>query len=476
MAMHPAFRRLYPARSRVIAPEFGLAERLIRSPLGALTQSPWVDPLALIALRRLFFPLSRMWAAAAAAGTSVPDFLEHSGLTPGPARRERLIVRLLEQSADIRVLSAQREAEWRAAFFGAASRDGAELAAIESARLDAAHRATADRLSFHPLLWNGKAHKLRWNIPTEEAVDAAYGRFLPQPELAYALPDPLPAVDRSLAMDGRSGPVYWLRFASPSARMGDFAYAKVMAPAAVVDPPTIIIGNGVCMEPEHVRDMVDASQIMCRMGFRVVEIASPWHGRRCPTGEFGGERFFATAPLGQIDLFTAQAVETAVLIDWCRRHFDAPVVVSGMSLGSFVAQLVAAHSTHWPARLRPDALLLITHTGTMEEVVFESGLVEGIGIPEALRKAGWSQAQMLRWAKLMDPVGPSSVPPSRIVSVLGTADRVTPVRGGLELVRRWEIPAENVFVQRQGHFGAAVKLVRDDAPLRRLRAIVAGLR
>lgn len=467
---HPRRRDPVP---RPVADE-ALAERLIRSPLGALTQGQWTDPLALFALRRLFFPLSRMWAAAAETGHSVPDFIAHAGLGPGPARRDRLIARLLKRSGDIRALAVAGETAWREAFFGPRPIPADRLAAIEAARLDAAHRATFDRASFHPLLWNGKAHKVRWRIPAPEEVETAYGSHLAQPESAYALPVDLPEVERSQTMPGRRGPVYWLRFKSPAARMGDLAYAKVSEPENV-NPPTIIIGNGVCMEPENARDLVDAAAIMCRLGFRVVEITTPWHGRRCPTGDFGGERFFATAPLGQIDLFTAQTLETAVLIDWCRRNFDAPVAVSGISLGSFVAQLVATHSAHWPARLRPDALLLVTHTGTMEEVVFESGLVEGIGIPSALRQAGWSQQQMLRWAPLMDPPGPPSLPASRIVSVLGTADRVTPVRGGLELVRRWEVPAENIFVNRQGHFGSALKLVRDEAPLRRLQSIVAGL-
>ncbi|MDF3073861.1 MAG: hypothetical protein K0S54_1528 [Alphaproteobacteria bacterium] len=451
-----------------------MLERLIRSPLGALTQGPFVDPMALFALRRLFFPLSRMWAASALAGDSVPEFVRLSGLTAVQGRRERLVAKLLARSGEIHRSAAATEAAWRAAFFDDAAKSNIELAAIEARRLEAAHRATLDRLSYYPLLWNGKAHKLSWKIPTQDDVEQAYGAFLPQPEAAYDLPNPLPEVERSPAIAGRLGKTYWLRFASPSARMADMAYARVMEPE-VENPPTIVIGNGVCMEPENVRDLVDASTVMCRLGFRVIEITTPWHARRCRTGDYGGERFFATAPMGQIDLFTAQAKETGVLIDWCKRNFDAPVVLAGISLGSFVAQLVAAHSAHWPEKARPDALLLITHTGKMEEVVFESGLVEGIGIPAALEKAGWSQAQMLRWAPLMDPPGAPALPASRIVSVLGMTDRVTPVGGGLDLVKRWGVPAENLFVERQGHFGAAVKLVRDDSPLRRVQEIVRGI-
>jgi hypothetical protein len=449
-------------------------ERLIRSPLGALTQAPFVDPMALFALRRLFFPLSRMWAAAGQADQSVADFVQFSGLSAVHGKREKLVAKLLARSGEIRREAAKTETEWRNGLFGATQKSSSDLAALEHARLEAAHRATLDRLSYYPLLWNGKAHKLRWEIPTQGEVEDAYGAYLNQPEAAYDLPEVLPDVECSQAIDGRMGKIYWLRFASPSSRMGDVAYAKVMEPAAD-NPPTIIIGNGVCMEPENARDLVDAAIVMCRLGFRVVEITTPWHARRCRLGDYGGERFFATAPMGQIDLFTAQAKETGVLIDWCRRNFSGPVVLAGISLGSFVAQLVAAHSRHWPQSARPDVLLLITHTGRMEEVVFESGLVEGIGIPAALQKAGWSQQQMLRWAPLMDPPGAPALPADRIVSVLGMSDRVTPVGGGLDLVKRWGVPTQNAFVDRQGHFGAAVKLIRDDSPLRRVQEIVREL-
>lgn len=449
-------------------------ERLIRSPLGALTQGPFVDPMALFALRRLFFPLSRMWAAAGVANQSMVDFLALTGLTPLNGRRAKLAAKLLARSAAIHGAAAETEAAWRAAFFDTTGRSGSALAAIEAARLDAAHRATLDRFSFYPLLFGGKAHKLLWRIPGQDEVEAVYGTHLAQPETAYDLPPVLPQIERSHEILDARGKTYWLRFASPSPRMADTAYAKVIEPA-VENPPTIVIGNGVCMEPENARDLVDAASVMRRMGFRVIEITTPWHGRRCKSGDYGGERFFATAPMGQIDLFTAQAKETGVLIDWCHRNFDAPVVLAGISLGSFVAQLVAAHSRHWPEKARPDALLLITHTGRMEEVVIESGLVEGIGIPAALEKAGWSQQDMLRWAPLMDPPGAPALPADRIVSVLGMADRVTPVGGGLDLVKRWGLPAENLFVQRQGHFGAAVKLIRDDSPLRRVQEIVGEL-
>ncbi len=451
-----------------------LGERLIRSPLGAATQGAWLDPVGLFALSRLFFPLSRLWAAAGLAEASVPRFIEEAGLDGRIAHRARYLARLLARHRRRRQHAQAAERAWEEAFFGPVEQDGETLARIEANRLDAAHRLTMDRIGFYPLLLLGARRQVNWQIPGSEAVEAVYGRYRDDPAAAYGFPTPLPAIEESRAIPAAHGRYRWIRFASPSPRMGDVVYAKLFEPEGIAEPPTIVIGNGVCMEPEMARGMVDAGETMGRLGFRTVEITTPWHGRRCPDGWYGGEKFFATAPLGQLDLFTAQVAETAVVLEWCRRRFAGPVALAGISLGSFVAQLVANHSAHWPASARPDALLLITHSGSMEEVVFDSGLVDRIGIPQALQQAGWSQPQMLRWAVLMDPQGPPALPPTRIVSVLGHADRVTPVGGGLDLVRRWQVPAQNSFVMRQGHFGTSLGLVRNDAPLRRLKAVLGG--
>ena len=40
-----------------------ILDRVVRSPLGALAEQPWLDPVGLYVLRNWFFPLSRLWAA-----------------------------------------------------------------------------------------------------------------------------------------------------------------------------------------------------------------------------------------------------------------------------------------------------------------------------------------------------------------------------------------------------------------------------
>ena len=67
------------------------------------------------------------------------------------------------------------------------------------------------------------------------------------------------------------------------------------------------------------------------------------------------------------------------------------------------------------------------------------------------------------------------VPPSRIVSVLGRHDTVTPYRDGARLVAEWGVPDENIFVQDRGHFSVPVGLLRDQRPLKRFVSVMQGI-
>ena len=51
---------------------------LFESPLGALLARPWLDAAGLFGLRR-YMPLSRLWAAANAAGEDVARFRDEMG-------------------------------------------------------------------------------------------------------------------------------------------------------------------------------------------------------------------------------------------------------------------------------------------------------------------------------------------------------------------------------------------------------------
>ena len=44
----------------------------------------------------------------------------------------------------------------------------------------------------------------------------------------------------------------------------------------------------------------------------------------------------------------------------------------------------------------------------------------------------------------------------------------------MDLMHAWQVPAENLFMPRRGHFSAALGLYHDPAPFDRLRAVLAA--
>ncbi|MGZ5540078.1 MAG: hypothetical protein ACXW02_08770, partial [Halobacteriota archaeon] len=79
-----------------------------------------------------------------------------------------------------------------------------------------------------------------------------------------------------------------------------------------------------------------------------------------------------------------------------------------------------------------------------------------------------------RWLGLFEPRMPPVVASERIVVVLGRADDLMPHEGGIDLAHRWGVPADNVFVQPQGHFSVSLALLKDPAPMQRFAGILRG--
>jgi pimeloyl-ACP methyl ester carboxylesterase len=287
----------------------------------------------------------------------------------------------------------------------------------------------------------------------------------------FASPAVMPGIEAShcLAMPGRSD--YWLRFESPSS-LADTVYARVSEPVDVKDPPTLVYLHGVGVEFDHWHGMIDEADRLVAAGFRVVRPEAPWHGRRVPDGRYGGEKFIATLPRGTLEFSSAQVREVAVLMHWARSRTTAPVALGGSSLGAHIARVAAASAQDWPSKLRPDALFLITPCGRLEDAAIEGSFARIWGSAEASGAQGWSPVLRSKWLSLIDPRVPPVVPAEKIVAVLGQRDRVTPFESGRTLVSKLGLPADNVFSWPLGHFSIPINMVRDNAPLQRLRRIV----
>jgi hypothetical protein len=263
-----------------------------------------------------------------------------------------------------------------------------------------------------------------------------------------------------------------LQFDSPAPWLDGPVLARVYEPAGASDPPTYIHCHGIGIESDQMPEGAEEILALVGRGIRVVRLVAPWHGRRRLTGQWSGERFLATAPLGAIEFFAAIAREFAVLTHWARSESKGRVAIGGISLGALSAQIAAARAAGWPAALRPDALLLIGTSSPLDRIAYDGALTRRLGVGRALAAADWTPERLAPWQHFTDPAEPPAVDPAAIVMVLGLVDDVTPYEGGVALANRWRVPPRNRFVRWQGHFTVELGLIPDDTPLRRMAEIL----
>jgi hypothetical protein len=458
------------------APSAAARETRLTVPL-AWPAADWlIDRPALWGIARLYFPLSRLWAAADAAGEDAGQFLAEAPIARLGAAERGIVRAGLAAVARARKQLDEADADWRAAFFAAgAGPDEAALAAAERRRHRAALGHMMQRMRFAPLLIGRRVPAVRLAIPSKAEIRAAYGESVLEPWRPFMPPAAPPPVEASRPYRFGGFRRYWLRFASPFARVGGTAWARVTEPEAGRRAPTLLFGNGIGVEFDYLTANSSAAWPFARGGFRVVEIESAWHGRRRRRGFYGGEPFLAGTPLAGLDLFAAQAQELAVLTDWARATHGGPVASGGVSMGALAARLAAIHAAHWPAPYRPDALVFITVCDRLHELAFDSALTKATGVSAAVAAAGWTKADAAQLRVLADPESPPPVPADRIVAVLGSADRITPYSWAAAELDRWAVPAANRFVGRGGHFSTQMALSASPKVVRRLAAIMAEI-
>jgi hypothetical protein len=445
--------------------------RLINRVVAGLVLRPWLDRAALKLLVSWYLPLSRAWAAALAAGGSADQFFRE---VPRGRRTDVLIPRLLAATENRLAALAAADSRWDDAFFGS----GPATAAVEEARAAAAAALVRLKASFTPLHLERPLPAVRWAIEPPDQVARRHGQRLTSPETAFALPTTAAAPASSRGFRSRGGEEGWVRFPSPAAGMGDIAYARVSAPpgrsgeGAAAAVPSLIFCHGIGVESEFGAEPRDPLLDLPQMGIRVIRPEAPWHGRRRLPGCYGGEPILAQGPGGMLDFFHAAVREIGLLTAWVRATRDGPVAIGGVSLGALTAQLAAVVSQGWPAEMRPDALFLVAPSRSIAAVAFDGSLSRALGVPQAMKAAGWTEEIAAAWLPLLEPAGAPAVDPDRIVVVLGEADDVTLAAGGEALAHDWQVPAENVYRCEAGHFSTSLGLRHHGLPLERLVSIL----
>ena len=173
------------------------AKGMMRSAAGRVFGRPWLDPIASMALRRWFFPLSRLWAAAEVAHGSPEAYFDAVPGKAQPNQRDRVLA-VLSRFERARVESAALDAAWQRSFFPAPGGDAdlpdmAERVALEEARHEAAHRYNTMRRQFSFLLRPG-VPPVRHEVPDPADVAAAYDAAFEDARPFFAPPANAPAV------------------------------------------------------------------------------------------------------------------------------------------------------------------------------------------------------------------------------------------------------------------------------------------
>ncbi len=434
---------------------------------------PWFDPIALFALKRWMFPLSRMWAAANAAHGDVARFVEEVPITKTNLDQAR-VEDALALTDEARTVAIATDTEWNRVFFGDAETSNVQRTLMERARRGRRHAFYATRRHFR-FLRTSEIPLAKQRVITPDAAASQYADLIAGKVQLAPVPIPIPNIEVSRTISRAKVTEHWLRFQSPSSVMNDRATAHVYTPVGVVNPPTLIFGHGICVETEHWRGLLDEVATLVAGGVRVIRPEAPWHGYRTPNGYFGGERLIEVFPSAPIDAFAAALQEWAVLADWAKQTSTGPLAFGGTSLGALMAQRAADESQYWPTRLTPDALLLITHSGNLLEAIMEGDLTRLWGNPEIAQAQGWDEELAARYFDKLNPGPYARVPGKNIVSVLGSRDRVTPFASGKALLDRWAVPEANRYIWWRGHFSIPTSLIHQPEPVHHFCEIMNAL-
>lgn len=425
-----------------------------------------VDPMTIGALKRWWFPAARIWAAAN--GAEGDAIAAAEALPPRSQRRiQSKAARLaLQKNESARQTSIEAEAAWRAVVLEGGEGDPA---ALETSRRRAASRHLAMHGPLAAAVGRRGVVPVAWAMPAPGGAPITADRFL--------APDDL--------HDVQAGPIFregtllrqWISARAETDLPGDRAYARASWPAEDPIAGALVVGSGVGVEWDafvRMRRDYDFANGFTEHGLAVVELVSPGHGLRRAVHLYGGESFFQGAPVTAGASLAAQVRETARWIAWAKQAWDRPAGLFGVSMSSFAAQLALTHAGRWPEAARPDAAMLMAHSGNLMDIT-QGSLSSALGLPKALQAAGWTAAHLEPWAGALEPGVVLATPSERIISLTGKLDGVTPFAGGEAVREMWAIPNANRFTYRHGHMGLPLRAMLDAAAARRLAEVLRAM-
>ena len=92
-----------------------------------------------------------------------------------------------------------------------------------------------------------------------------------------------------------------------------------------------------------------------------------------------------------------------MLIDWAHNRGSGRVAIGGSSLGALMSLLCADVARDWPQYLRPQAMLLITHSGHQQDALLHGALARVWKSHDSLIASGWTSELTGQYISLLNP-------------------------------------------------------------------------
>jgi hypothetical protein len=204
--------------------------------------------------------------------------------------------------------------------------------------------------------------------------------------------------------------------------------------------PALVAIHGFSADPYWLNEWFFDLPSFYRMGFDVLLVTLPFHGRRRePLAPFSGHGFFAG--LQRMNEAFAQTVHDLRVFDrFLRADHGSPAVgVTGVSLGGYTAALYAA--------LEPGLAFSVPNVPlvSVADLVLEWRPL-GPVVRALLRRSGRRLADVRRFLAVHSPLTwPAAIPRERLMVIGGAGDRMAPPKHARLLWDHWGRPRVHWF-------------------------------